>query len=355
MTTRQLEIHRIYSAGPARAAAIPAQKTSAVRRVSVVGAMSLAVAAAWVYVAWWPADRLISRNLMLAGLANMPLRGDALGFGQVFGEAPEDLADPAPPEGTDAVVPAGEEGGAFGGPADDDFEALGASGQRVMERLYADMWAWLIVTTLAALCLALSGGSAAAGLRVTDPTKRRRRILGATLVALIAAWIASRLWQGRGALMLPETVLEAAFVACGLGAAYLLVTALRARAAGLLAILLAAGLAVVTGWAWRDWYTESFELFESYPAAAPRIVAVVLMVVAALAGAAMFRRSVGLHRITVVLIAVAAVTTAAALKYAASSGGVHTHTLSGATYVFLVAAQASYAVVLVGALGLRAR
>jgi hypothetical protein len=317
--------------------------------------MSLTVAAAWVYTTWWPADRLIMRNLMLAGMTSVPVHGGTAGLDQLFGEVPEDLADPAPPEGTEAVAAPREEEADFAAPPNPDFEELAIQGQQVMTRLYVDMWVWLGVTTLAAAWLALSGGSAAAGLAVIDPAKRRLGVVVAVIAAVLAAWLARRLWQGQSIPVLPHSVAEVAFVACGLAVAYLLATSLSSRGAGLLAIVLALGLVGIGGWAWRDWYTQSFELFESYPLAAPRIVAVVLMVVAALAGAGMFRRSVGLHRIAVVLILVAAITTAAALKYAAANGGVHTQTLSGTTYVGLAAAQVSYAAVLIGVLAVRLR
>ena len=130
---------------------------------------------------------------------------------------------------------------------------------------------------------------------------------------------------------------------------------LSTRAVGVVAGLLAVVLGGIGGLAWRDWYRETYAVFASYPAAALRITAVCLMVVAILAGAFMSRRSVGLHRIGIILIVIAAVTTLAALKYAESAGGIHTHVLSGTTYVVIGAAQLACAGVLAGALALRLR
>jgi hypothetical protein len=212
-----------------------------------------------------------------------------------------------------------------------------------------------VITTVAAAWLALAGGSAAAGFPMTDPAKQRQAVLVAVIAALVAFGVARQLWRGQAVLGLPDWMTETAFVGLGLVAAYLLAVALPTRAAGTLAALLAVALVVIGGLAWRDWYTGTYALCDSYPAAAPRVTAVALMAIAALAGAAMSHRSISLHRIATVLILAAAITTLATLKYAESTGGMHSHTISAMTYAVIVAAQVSYALVLVGALLLRLR
>jgi hypothetical protein len=350
-TTRRLEIRRVYSASPTRAVAISAGRAAPLQ-FSILGIMSLAVAAAWTYAVWWPGDRFATRNLMLTALA-VPVGGAQLGIDTLLGNVPEDLADPAPPEGTQAEFPAAD-AEVLVGPVGPEPEAIEA-GQRTMREVYIDIWVWLVVMAVAGSWLALSGGAAAAGYPVTDAAKRRPMMLAAVIAALVAAVLARQLWNGRGTLGLGESVSEIAFVALALVVTYLLAVSLTARTAGRLALLLALLLIIVGGLAWRDWYTESYAICDSYPAAAPRIAAVAVMVVAGLAGAAMSRRSVGLHRIGVVLVLAAAITTVAALKYAESAGGIHTHTLSASTYAVALLVPGCYAVVLVGALALRLR
>jgi hypothetical protein len=79
------------------------------------------------------------------------------------------------------------------------------------------------------------------------------------------------------------------------------------------------------------------------------------MAIAALAGAAMSRRSIGLHRIATVLIIAAAITTLATFRCVESTSGIHSDTLGGTTYAVVVVAQLSYGLVLVGTLALRLR
>jgi hypothetical protein len=317
-----------------------------------LGITSLAVAGVWIYLVWWPGDRFATHNLMLTGLT-MPVTGGALGLDNLLGTVPKELADPAPPEGTEAMVQPGEEGPLPEqvGPEPDEIEA----GQQILRRLYIDMWVWLAISTVAVAWLALAGGSAAAGFPVADPAKRRQAVLAAGIAVVVALGVARQLWRGQAVMGLPDWMTEVVFVGLGLVAAYLLAVTLPTRAAGMLAASMALALVVIGGLAWRDWYTETYALCNSYPAAAPRIAAVVLTATAALAGAAMARHSIGLHRIATVAIIAAAITTLATLKYAESTGGIHSCTLGATTYAGIMLAQVSYGLVLIGALALRLR
>ncbi len=349
--TRRLEIRRIYSVTPAKAAVVSAGRAAPLQ-VSVLGILSLAVAASWIYAAWWPGDRFATRNLMMTGLA-VPMAGGGLGLDGLLGLVPEDLADPAPPEGTEAADfgDAAEFGPAMTTAGPEEIEA----GQATMRSLYIDMWVWLVVTSVAGAWLAMAGGAAVAGFPVTDQAKRRAMFLAAAIAAVLASVVARQLWHGRSVLGLTGVVPELALVGLAVLVAYVLAVCLSTRTAGLAAGALGLGLVVVGGLAWRDWYTGTQAICESYPASAPRIAAVAALVVAGLAGAAMFRRSNTLQRGAVVLMLAAAITTVAALKYAESAGGLHSDGLTGSAYALVVLAQLSYAAVLVGAQVLRTR
>ncbi len=344
----QLEIRRIYSASPARAAASAAR--GAEPRFSLLGVFSLLVAGAWVYLAWWPVDRLVSRNLLLT-VMQAPGAGTTWDLDHLLGRAPDDLAHPAPPEGTEAVAPLEESTGLVG----PDPEHADGQLQATMRSLYTTMWVWFVVTTAAAFWLAMCGGAATAALPTTDPAKRRPLLLTTVILALVAAGLAKALWLGAPVLGLHSPYPEIAFVVCLLVAVYILGVTLSPRAASWTAGVSGLALVGLGGMLARDWYTGSYAIFNSYPPAAPRIAATLLMVVAVLAGAATFRRLIGLHRVAVALIVGAAVTTVVALGYADHLGGIHTHTLSTATYASITAAQVAGAVLLVGAVRLRVR
>ena len=351
-TTQQLEVRRIYTVRSGRAAPV-AVEIRARAPFSVLGAMSLIVAATWFYLTWWPADRLITTNVTTATLVRLSAVGDPLGFDRLFGRAPPELANPAPPEDTEPMVLPEEEGP----PAEKDanLEQLQAEASRALAWLAGDMWAWLAITTIVGAWLALCGGSAVAGSPITDSARRRPAILLAIVLALVAVWIGTKLWRNaplfaaggsRAATAGPGA--EIAFVALALLVGWLLAAALPTRRAGVAAVVLA--LALVGGGV-----LTQVKLETGYPAAAPRIAAVTVMVIAALIGAAAHRRTASLHRWAVVLILVATVATIIGLQVAESFGGIHTHALTGTTYVCLFAAQASYAAVLAVALALRLR
>jgi len=351
-TTRQLEVQRIYSVRSGRAAPV-AVETRARVPFSVLGAMSLIVAATWLYLTWWPADRLISTNLTTTTLARLSAMGDPLGVDRFFGRAPPELANPAPPEDTEPMVLPEEEGPpAETGPSPQQIQA---EASRALAWLAGDMCAWLAITTIVGAWLALCGGSAVAGSPITDSARRRPLILVAIVLALVAVWIGVKLWKkeplfavggSHAATIAPGA--EIAFVALALLVGWLLAAALPTRWAGAAAVVLT--LALVAGGV-LTWV----KLEAGYPAAAPRIAAVAVMVMATLVGAAAHRRTAVFHRWAVVLILVATVATVIGLQVAESFGGIHTHALTGTTYVCLVAAQASYAAVLAAALALRLR
>ena len=355
MTTmaQQLEIRRIYSSSPTRAAATIRTKGRERTRTSVLGPLSLIVAAAWIYVAWWPADRLIGANLMGTGLGYMAaLSGGELTLADLFGAPPEDRANPAPPEGTEAVLLVEDE--PVVGPPEptpEEIQERAAESELLMGKLYADMWVWLAVTTLGGVCLALAGGAAAANAPVADAAKRRQLGLAGAFAAMLSVVIGAWLWKQHGGHDLHQTLGEVGFVAAALVASYLFALALTPRVAGRLAVVLTLLLVGIGGFAWHDWAQEEFK----YPAFAVRIVPVVLMVIAAVAGAAMFRRVARLHRVSVAAVLAATAVTVIALKVAESLGGVHTHQPDTGTYAMLVVAQSSYAWVLLAALALRLR
>ncbi len=217
-----------------------------------------------------------------------------------------------------------------------------------MRWLGGTMWTWLAISTVVGGWLGLCGGAAAAGVPVADGARRRRMVLGAIVLALVACGISIRLWKGQGALGLSRTTTEIAFVAMVFSVAWLLAVTLPGRSAGRVAgvlTLLLIGAIALTG----------VKLQTGYPSGAPRIAVVVGMVIAILIGATVVNRSAGLHRVAVGLVLFAAVATVIALKVASSMGGVHTHDLTFTTYVAVGAVQASYAVVLCGAVALRLR
>jgi len=360
-STQQLDIRRIYSSSPARAATTVRTKATTRRRTrfSVLGPLSLLIAGAWVFVAWWPAFRVIGANLTLTALNHYSaISGEEVTLADLFGTAPDERANPAPPEGTEAYVgPVEQTPGppAPVGPSPEEAEAIQAESERIMRSLYIDIGVWWAVTTLVAGWLAMGGGAAVAGNPVTDPSKRSPMVLVAIIAVLAAALIGSRLWSGLSVFGLPKLVGEAAFVLAVLVAAYLLAKCLSPRFAGTLAAILGIALAGVTAVACYDWYSDALGLVEVYPAFAPRIVPVALVFVAVLAGAALHRRAVGLHRSAVFAVLLAAVVTVAALKIASQLGGVHTHTLSLNTYAAVACLQAAYAPLLAILLALRLR
>ncbi len=362
-TGRQLEIRRIYSASPTRAAAtIRTQARAGPRlRFSALGPLSLLVAAAWTFVVWFPADRLILTNVMRTGLAHLSdLSGGEVSFADFLGTAPDDLADPTPPADSEETVPpaAAHDSGAApeaAGPTDEERAEREAQSTRLLVRLNIDKWVWLIVTTFTACWLAMSGAASVAGAQVTDPARRRQLLMGASILMLLAAVVGVRLWHGKPLPGLPKPAGEITFVAFAALAVYALALALRPWLAGVAAVLLGLVAVCVGGAAFYDWWSGSLGLVEVYPLFAARMAPVVLLVVAGLAGAAMARRAVGLHRAGVVLILVATVVTLGGLKYAESIGGVHTHVLTAGDYGKLAIAQSAYAWVLIGALALRLR
>lgn len=351
--TRQLEVRRVYSARPGGAVPVTMQRR-APARFSVLGAMSLLLAASWLYLTWWPADRLIGANVMAAAINRLSASGsDPLGFGPWLGSAPEDLANPAPPEGTAPLVGAAEKTPpAEAGPTSHEITP---QNERAMKWLLGDMWAWLAIATFVGGWLAMCGGAAAAGAPITNPTRRRQAVLLAIMAAMGTAWLGMSLWKNDPILgasasyaQTLERAAEIAVVVLAVLAAWLLAAALSPGWARAAAIVLAAALI-------GGGILTSVKLETGYPAAAPRLGAVAGMLIAALIGASAYRRTAWLHRAAIVLVLVATGATLAGVTVAESFGGVYTHELTAGTYAYLAAGQASYAFVLGAALALRLR
>jgi len=342
---RQLDVRRIYSvrSGAAAPVAVGARATG---RFTALGTISLLTAALWTYLAWWPADRLILTNLMTASLNHLSASGGMLGLEHVFARAPEGIAGPAPPDGTTPFLapPAGTGAGEFGPAASGDEPP----GMQAMAWLAGDMYAWLTVTTVVGIWLAFCGGAALAGAPFVDGARRRPVIIAAVLIAMLAAWMGSNLWDKEPLPGLSETSTELLFAAAMVLIGWLLVVALPPRSALLAGVVLMVALAGGGALTW-------LRLETGYPTAAPRIAAAVGLIIAGLFGTVARRRVISLHRVAVVFILVATVTTLVALKVADSHGGIQSHHLTFTTYAGIAGAQLSFAAILAGALALRAR
>ncbi|MCH7813953.1 MAG: hypothetical protein IID40_08025 [Planctomycetes bacterium] len=347
-TIRQLDIRRIYTSRSAGfAPAVTEAKSGA--RFSVLGVLTLLLAGSWIYLAWWPADRLLGRNLIQAGLVHFPMVG---GLGALLGLAPADLANPAPPEGTEAMVLPDE----MGPPSDDAArQASQAQGVRAMKVLTAIMESWLALATLTGCWLAMCAGAAINSAPIAAAEKQRPILMGAVLIGLAAVWLGYRLWQAHRIIALGDsnaaatgTGTEIAFVTLVLIAVWLSVAALTPRGVGAVAAVLT--LLLIGGGA-LIW----IKLETLYPSVAPRLAAVLGTAIAVLVGALAGRRLIGLFRVGVVLAVVAAIVSVAGLALANAFGGVHTHELTATTYALVAAVPVAYAVVLLGAraVGLR--
>ncbi|HUU85456.1 MAG TPA: hypothetical protein VM243_18305 [Phycisphaerae bacterium] len=338
----QLQIRRIYSSSPAKAATISVAG-AARARFSVLGVLHLLVAGVWLYVAWWPADRLIITNLSTTGLIHLSATG---GLDGLFGSAPSNVANPAPPEGTEAVYLNAKT--ARGAPDKAARAEALAESERTLTRIGVTMETWFVLVTIVGGWLALCGGAAAAGIPVLDAGRRRQLLRVAIVLGLVAAGIAIKLWKGGSGAASPLTVVEIAFVAVVMLVAWSMAVALPRRAAGRTAAVL--GLILIGGIA-----LTAMQYGRGYPAGAPRVAAALGMVIAALIGAVAARRLVGLQRVAVVMVLLAAVGTMILLKIAGSLGSVHTHTLDVSTYAWVGVVPASYAAALLAALALRLR
>lgn len=341
-STQQIEIRRVYSSSPARAATIKVGGRARVR-ISILGVMNLLAAGVWIYVAWWPADRLIIANLSMTGLIHLSATG---GLDGLFGNAPSDVANPAPPEGTEAVYGNAESGREA--PDEAAKAEILAESERTLLRIGITMETWFALATIVGAWLALCGGAAVASRPVVDPGRRRRLLRVAIILGLVATGIAVKLWKGGTGAASALTLVEMAFVAVVMVVAWSLAAALPRRAAGRTAMVLC--LILIGGIALSAMHYE-----RGHPAGAPRVGAALGMVIAALIGAASARRLVGLHRAAVAIVLLGAIGTMILLKIASSLGSVHTHTLTAATYAGMAALPILYAAVLLAALAVRLR
>ncbi|MCP4249112.1 MAG: hypothetical protein GY778_18875 [bacterium] len=347
-TIRQLEIKRIYSSRSSGFAPAVTEAAPAVR-FSLLGIVTLLLAGSWIYLAWWPADRLMLTNVIRAGLVHVPIAG---GLGGLIGLAPGDLADPAPPEGTKAMVLPEEMG-----PAPDDAaqQARAAEGAKVMMILGAIMESWLTFATIAGCWLAMCAGAAVSSAPIAAAEKRRSALMGAVLIGVAATWVGLRLWQAQPIIGLGDantataaTGSEMAFVALILIAAWLAASTLTPRGVGAVAVVLT--LLLIAGGA-LTW----IKFQRSYPTVAPRLAAATGMAIAVMIGALAGRRLVGLFRVGVVLIVFAAIVSVVGLALADAFDGVHTHELTATTYALVAAVPVAYAAVLLGARAVRLR
>lgn len=182
MSKSHLQITTVYSSS----------ESSSSWGYRIVGLMSLAVAAVWLYALWTRVDpELGVRHNM-----SMPI---ALFFGANlnFGRPPVDMADPAPPEGTTAVADLPEEKSSnTREPLDQDEKMIEA--RRFIVMLTALMYGWEGLATFAGLWLVVAGAAAMVGPRRAAAWRGQTSAL--TLLALLGViayvgWI----WRSLGA------------------------------------------------------------------------------------------------------------------------------------------------------------
>ncbi|MFQ5491474.1 MAG: hypothetical protein ACE5GE_12200 [Phycisphaerae bacterium] len=339
-TIRQLEIRRIYSASPIRAAATGPATPRPVG-VSRLGIATLIVAAAWIYAAWFPADRFMIASLFRTQL-NQPPAASGVDLSVLLQRPSQDSEGPAPPEGTEPAASRGDAEPASISPQAPDAELV-AEAMATFKHLYGDMACWLAVMTATGCYLALCAGSSITLTPVVDDARRRQLVLAAACAVLLSILLALGLWRENlkllGLVQVPKPVVEVLLVSSVAFCSWVLLVTVSSRTAGWVAVVAAVGLLIAGVWTWQTYG-------RGYPTVAPRFAALCGMVVAVLAGASACHRSFQLYGYAILAMLGATALTAVAIKYADHFGGFQNHSPPLTTYAFIAIAQLSYALVL---------
>lgn len=336
MTTfRQLEIRRVYSASPARAAsiAVPAPPVG----VSKLGIATLIVASVWIYAAWFPADRFMIAALFKTQL-NQPPEASGIDLSMLLKRPGPQDEGPAPPEGTEPIAPLDDPQAKAGSTPGSDPDLI-AQAKRTTQHLVGAMFCWLAVMTLAGCHLALCAGSAITLTQIGGFGRRLLLILAAIVALILSILLAWGLWHQDPFANIPKPIAEVFLVLLAGFVSWVLLVMVAPRTARWLAIV-AAVLFLVGGF--RTWQIYGI----GYPTAAPRIAAVVAMTIALLAGASATRRSFQLYGYAVWTMVGATVLTAFAIGYGDHLGGFQEKSPPLQTYALIAMAQLSYALVL---------
>lgn len=327
----------------------------------MVGLLTLAIAGAWIYAAWFPADKFMTVALFRTEL-NQP--GGILGSSGLFGAPPPELANPTPPEGEESVNGEEEEGDepAVVGPT---IEELRTEARRITTHLVADMMLWLTVMTVAGYYLAFSAGAAISGLPTVDHAKRRPLLMMATILAMAGCWIGWRLWNfdpvGWGEASLSDSRAEIALAVVVALVSFLLAATLPRSAAGLASLLLLVALGCSAVWvlgcvgAEDQWVPPWKELNRGYPIEAPRFAALAGLAIAVLAGTQASRHLKKLRSVANWVVCLAVLSTVVAIVYADQFGGFQQNSPGIAVYGKIALAQLAYIPVVGGALLLKLR
>lgn len=337
MTTfRQLEIRRVYSASPGRAAgslAVPARPMG----VSKLGIATLIVASAWIYAAWFPTDRFMITALFMTQL-NQPPEASGLDLSMLLKRPGPQDEGPAPPEGTEPVASVEDPRTSAGSIPASDPDLI-AQAKRTTQYLVGDMFCWLAVMTVTGCYLAFCAGSSITLTPIVDAQRRRQLILVAAVALLLSILLARGLWHQDPFANIPKPIAEVFLVLLAGFVSWVLLVMVTPRTAQWLAIV-AAGLLLVGGF--RTWQIYG----TGYPTAAPRIAAVVAMTIALLAGASATRRSSQLYGYAIWTVVAATVLTMFAIWYGDHLGGFQEKSPALQTYALIAMAQLSYALVL---------
>ncbi|MCH7702084.1 MAG: hypothetical protein IID37_10385 [Planctomycetes bacterium] len=157
----------------------------------LVGLMSLAVAAIWLYTLWTRVDpELGVRHNM-----SMPI---ALFFGAdlTFGRAPVRVANPAPPEGTTAVADPQKDQSKREGESSDHADQM-AEARQFIVTLTALMYGWEGLATFAGLWLVVAGAAATLGARGAAAWRGRTSALAFLAFLGVIAYVAW-IWRSLG-------------------------------------------------------------------------------------------------------------------------------------------------------------
>jgi hypothetical protein len=320
-STRQLEVKTIFSADAPKRAPVRSAVPAAVSSVRLIALLSLAASVAWVYTVWFPIDRRFQKEMIKTVLV-LPTDMSFL-----FDAPPADLANPAPPEETEADAPG------VGAVVDaEESDAASSKFEATLTRLNGAMYAWLALTTAVACWLALCAGAGLSGWG-RGPLRSTGLLIafGAALFGLSVAYAIWTQGSGRAPLSLELSLVGLPLLSAAL---FALVASGRGRGWGVLFVV--GVLSALAALAWHRY--ES-----GFPMIVTRSCMVLLAVLAVLIGTLLGRQARVLQTAAVPLVLLASAVTVAAFAYASRTGAFAQDPPTLVTYAKAFGLQSSFA------------
>jgi hypothetical protein len=342
---RNLDIIVVYSDEGATASKVRGRPAAVgVDKRRLLGAVTLLVAAAWLYATWFPVSHFLRTSILNASLGLVDVS-------QLFGfkPPPADLANPSQPQAgspDEAMLELDETPPtpAFRSDAEAPPAAPAAKQRAESEaavgRLTMLQYAWVAAMSLVACVLAMAGAAGLCGWLAGTPTARAMHLLALAALGAIAlmTW---KYWPGPGEIgKLPESYQSLYTVAFAVLAGAICAGAPRATARyGLVAGLL--GLGLFAGLLWKS-YPGGWGL----PVFAWQTLACGCWVIAALLGAVLAARARGLTALAITLMFLSCVATVAGLWYGQRHEAFGTFTPRASTYAWAILLQSAFAWIL---------